>query len=131
MTKKQMLQNKVTLLEQSLMEADMVFSSMEKKLADMQSQFNKFKITDDKKYLEQNNELILQLVQERLNLGAHKYMQQVPVMPEDDITRDNFYEAIEEALDLCVYLTAFLLRLMKEKERLEVDKGKPKEKSKK
>ena len=52
-------------------------------------------------------------------------------MPEDDITRDNFYEAIEEALDLCVYLTAFLLRLMKEKERLEVDKGKSKEKSKK
>jgi len=129
MTKKQMLQNKVTHLEQALLEADMVFSSMEAKLADMQSKFNKFKITDDKRHLEQNNELIMNLIQERLNMGAHKYMQQVPVMPEDDITRDNFYEAIEEALDLCVYLTAFMLRLMKEKEKLESDRSKTKKES--
>ena len=129
MTKKQMLQNKVTHLEQALLEADMVFSSMEAKLADMQSKFNKFKITDDKRHLEQNNELIMNLIQERLNMGAHKYMQQVPVMPEDDITRDNFYEAIEEALDLCVYLTAFMLRLMKEKEKLESDKSKTEKES--
>ena len=129
MTKKQMLQNKVSHLEKALLEADMVFSSMEAKLADMQSKFNKFKITDDKRHLEQNNELIMQLIQERLNMGAHKYMQQVPVMPEDDITRDNFYEAIEEALDLCVYLTAFMLRLMKEKEKLESDRSKTKEES--
>jgi len=129
MTKKQMLQNKVTHLEQALLQADMVFSSMEAKLADMQSKFNKFKITDDKRHLEQNNELIMNLIQERLNMGAHKYMQQVPVMPEDDITRDNFYEAIEEALDLCVYLTAFMLRLMKEKEKLESDRSKTKEES--
>jgi len=129
MTKKQMLQNKVTHLEQALLQADMVFSSMEAKLADMQSKFNKFKITDDKRHLEQNNELIMNLIQERLNMGAHKYMQQVPVMPEDDITRDNFYEAIEEALDLCVYLTAFMLRLMKEKEKLESDRSKTKKES--
>ena len=129
MTKKQMLQNKVTHLEQALLQADMVFSSMEAKLADMQSKFNKFKITDDKRHLEQNNELIMNLIQERLNMGAHKYMQQVPVMPEDDITRDNFYEAIEEALDLCVYLTAFMLRLMKEKEKLESDKSKTEKES--
>ena len=129
MTKKQMLQNKVSHLEKALLEADMVFSSMEAKLADMQSKFNKFKITDDKRHLEQNNELIMQLIQERLNMGAHKYMQQVPVMPEDDITRDNFYEAIEEALDLCVYLTAFMLRLMKEKEKLESDRSKTKKES--
>ena len=56
-------------------------------------------------------------------------MQQVPVMPEDDFTRDNFYEAIEESLDLCVYLTAFLLRLMKEKEKLEVKNDKTKKDS--
>jgi len=124
-----MLQNKVTHLEQALLQADMVFSSMEAKLADMQSKFNKFKITDDKRHLEQNNELIMNLIQERLNMGAHKYMQQVPVMPEDDITRDNFYEAIEEALDLCVYLTAFMLRLMKEKEKLESDKSKTEKES--
>jgi len=129
MTKKQMLQIKVTHLEQALLQADMVFSSMEAKLADMQSKFNKFKITDDKRHLEQNNELIMNLIQERLNMGAHKYMQQVPVMPEDDITRDNFYEAIEEALDLCVYLTAFMLRLMKEKEKLESDRSKTKKES--
>ena len=33
-------------------------------------------------------------------------------MPKDDITRDNFYEAVEEALDLSVYLAAYMLRLM-------------------
>ena len=129
MNNKQILKNKVTHLEQALLQADMVFSSMEAKLADMQSKFNKFKITDDKRHLEQNNELIMNLIQERLNMGAHKYMQQVPVMPEDDITRDNFYEAIEEALDLCVYLTAFMLRLMKEKEKLESDRSKTKKES--
>ena len=40
-------------------------------------------------------------------------------MPKDDITRDNFYEAVQEALDLSVYLSAYMLRLMEEKERRE------------
>ena len=48
----------------------------------------------------------------------------MPILPQDDITRDNFYEAVEEALDLCVYLTAFMLRLMKEKENIEAERNK-------
>jgi hypothetical protein len=42
-------------------------------------------------------------------------------MPKDDITRDNFYEAVEESLDLSVYLAAYMLRLMEEKERREFE----------
>ena len=42
-------------------------------------------------------------------------------MPKDDITRDNFYEAVEEALDLSVYLSAYMLRLMEEREQREAE----------
>ena len=45
----------------------------------------------------------------------------MPILPQDDLTRDNFYEAVEEALDLSVYLAAFMLRLMNEKEEMEKD----------
>jgi hypothetical protein len=90
----------------------------------MQSQINKYKITKDQKHLVQNNDLIIELIQERLKLGAQRYHQNVPILPQDDITRDNFYEAVEEALDLCVYLTAFMLRLMKEKENIETERNK-------
>lgn len=131
MNNKEIMKNKIKHLENSLIEADFTFQAMDLKMKELQEQINKYKITDDKTHLIQNNELILELIQRRLDLGATKYLQQVPVMPEDDLTRDNFYEAIEESLDLCVYLTAFLLRLMKEKERLEVDRGSSKDKSKK
>jgi len=131
MNNKEIMKNKIKHLENSLIEADFTFQAMDLKMKELQEQINKYKITDDKTHLIQNNELILELIQKRLDLGATKYLQQVPVMPEDDLTRDNFYEAIEESLDLCVYLTAFLLRLMKEKERLEVDRGSSKDKSKK
>ena len=42
-------------------------------------------------------------------------------LPADDVNRDNFYEAVEEALDLSVYLAAYMLRLMEEKERREFE----------
>ena len=85
----------------------------------MQSKINKYKMTGDLSHLEQNNDLILDLIKERLKIGAKRYHQNVPILPSDDITRDNFYEAVEEALDLSVYLAAYMLRLMEEKERRE------------
>ena len=129
MNNKEIMKNKIKHLENALIEADFTFQAMELKMRELQEKINKYKITDDKTHLIQNNELILELIQKRLDLGATKYLQQVPVMPEDDFTRDNFYEAIEESLDLCVYLTAFLLRLMKEKEKLDVKNDKTKKDS--
>ena len=61
----------------------------------------------------------MELIQTRLDLGKETYHQNIPIMPKDDITRDNFYEAVQEALDLSVYLAAYMLRLMEEKERRE------------
>ena len=119
MNNKQILKNKVLHLEQALMEADFAMRAMAQRVDEMQSKINKYKITNDPKILEQNNDLILDLIKERLRVGAKTYHQNVPIMPRDDITRDNFYEAVEEALDLSVYLSAYMLRLMEEKERRE------------
>tara|TARA_B100001939_G_scaffold258798_1_gene225708 strand:+ start:65 stop:460 length:396 start_codon:yes stop_codon:yes gene_type:complete len=124
MTSKELMRNKIAHLEQLLMESGFAYKEMERKLDEMQSQINKYKITKDQKHLIQNNDLIIELIQERLKLGAQRYHQNVPILPKDDITRDNFYEAVEEALDLCVYLTAFMLRLMKEKENIEAERNK-------
>lgn len=129
MTNKEMMRNKIAHLEQLLMESGFAYKEMERKLDEMQSQINKYKITKDQKHLVQNNDLIIELIQERLKLGAQRYHQNVPILPQDDITRDNFYEAVEEALDLCVYLTAFMLRLMKEKENIEAERNKNKKES--
>ena len=122
MNNKQILKNKLVHLEQALMEADFAMRAMAQRVDEMQSKINKYKITNDPKILEQNNDLILNLIKitaERLKVGAKTYHQNVPIMPRDDITRDNFYEAVEEALDLSVYLSAYMLRLMEEKERRE------------
>ena len=113
------MQNKITHLEQALMEADFGMRSMAMRIDEMQSKINKYKMTDDLSHLQQNNDLILDLIKERLRVGAKTYHQNVPILPKDDITRDNFYEAVEEALDLSVYLSAYMLRLMEEKERRE------------
>tara|TARA_R100001463_G_scaffold99066_1_gene153538 strand:- start:147 stop:551 length:405 start_codon:yes stop_codon:yes gene_type:complete len=132
MNQKQIMKNKVKHLENALLEADFIYKAKEIQCQQLQEKINKYKETEDKTDLTQNNELIMDLIQKRLDVGAGRYLQHVPIMPEDDMTRDNFYEAIEEALDLCVYTTAFMLRLMKEKEKLEselVDKTKSKEKS--
>ena len=113
------MQNKITHLEQALMEADFGMRAMAMRIDEMQSKINKYKMTDDLSHLQQNNDLILDLIKERLRVGAKTYHQNVPILPRDDITRDNFYEAVEEALDLSVYLSAYMLRLMEEKERRE------------
>ena len=121
MNNKQILKNKVTYLEQTLLEAEFAMQQMAGRIDEMQSKINKYKITDDPKHLVQNNDLILELIKKRLEVGAEQYHQNVPIMPKDDITRDNFYEAVEEALDLSVYLSAYMLRLMEEKERREFE----------
>ena len=121
MTNKEMMRNKIMHLEQALMEADFGMRAMAARIDEMQSKINSYKITDDKSHLIQNNDLIIDLIKERLDVGAKRYHQNVPILPKDDITRDNFYEAVEEALDLSVYLAAFMLRLMNEKEEMEKD----------
>lgn len=54
-----------------------------------------------------NNQKILKLIKQRLEDGAKKYGEQVPI----DGSRDNLKESIEELLDLCVYLSAVALEL--------------------
>ncbi len=54
-----------------------------------------------------NNDKILKLIKQRLEDGAKKYGEQVPI----DGSRDNLKESIEELLDLCVYLSAVALEL--------------------
>ena len=54
-----------------------------------------------------NNDKILNLIKERLDKGAKKYGEQVPI----NGSRDNLKESIEEMLDLCVYLAAVSLEL--------------------
>tara|TARA_R100001530_G_scaffold119373_1_gene86564 strand:+ start:90 stop:572 length:483 start_codon:yes stop_codon:yes gene_type:complete len=121
MTKKQIMQSKITHLEQALMEADFAIRAMAGRVDEMQSKINKYKMTDDLSHLTQNNDLIIDLIKERLKVGAKRYHQNVPILPSDDLTRDNFYEAVEEALDLSVYLGAYMLRLMEEKEKREYE----------
>ena len=65
--------------------------------------------------------MVLDLIKLRLDKGARDYHRQIPIIPADDVNRDNFYEAVEEALDLSVYLAAYMLRLMEEKERREFE----------
>jgi len=54
-----------------------------------------------------NNKRILELIKNRLEVGAKSYGEQVPI----DGSRDNLWEAVEEALDNIVYLAATLLEL--------------------
>ncbi len=121
MNNKQILKNKLSYLEKALLEADFSMNQMILRIDEMQSKIDKHKESGDPKDLEQNNDLIIQLIKKRLDVGAKQYHQNVPIMPRDDITRDNFYEAVEEALDLSVYLSAYMLRLMEEKEQREFE----------
>jgi hypothetical protein len=58
------------------------------------------------------NELIINKVQERLDLGQKKYGQDVPLKDN----RDYHQETIEELLDGIVYLTARLIQLERKEE---------------
>ena len=54
-----------------------------------------------------NNDKIISLLKEKINEGAKKYGEQVPI----DGSRDNLKDAIDELLDLCIYLSAVALEL--------------------
>ena len=121
MTNKEIMKNKVQHLEQALLEAGFTMNRMQEAVDKLQTRIDEYKKSGDKKGLEQNNDLIIKLIQKRLEVGKQTYHQNVPIMPRDDITRDNFYEAVEEALDLSVYLSAYMLRLMEEREKREAE----------
>ena len=65
-----------------------------------------------------NNDKILKMIAERLEIGAIKYQKQVPINGD----RNNLKEALEEVLDLSVYVSAVLLELMEEYEIPDEDK---------
>ncbi len=59
------------------------------------------------------NESILDLLSERLHYGAIEHGEEVPL----DGTRDHLQDAIEEALDMIVYLAAMLIELQNKTKR--------------
>lgn len=121
MTSKEIMRNKVQHLEQALLQSSFTMNKMEEQINTLQSQINDFKKSGNKDSLIQNNDRIIDLIKKRLDVGKETYHQNVPIMPKDDLTRDNFYEAVEEALDLSVYLSAYMLRLMEEREQREAE----------
>ena len=56
------------------------------------------------------NMKVLKLINERLELGQRKYKGSIPIKGEGG--RDNLKESLEEALDMCVYLSATILELI-------------------
>ena len=55
------------------------------------------------------NARVLALLKERVELGQKKYGQDIPVNGENG--RNNLKESIEEATDMCIYLSATLIEL--------------------
>ena len=56
------------------------------------------------------NTKVLSMINKRMEIGQKKYKGTIPIKSEGG--RDNLKEAIEEVLDLSVYLSATLLELM-------------------
>jgi|TARA_R100001463_G_scaffold35853_2_gene77763 hypothetical protein len=56
-----------------------------------------------------NNEKIVKLIEKRLERGAKDYGAEVPF----DDTRDHLQDALEEALDMAVYLTAKIIEIQR------------------
>ena len=121
MNNKQILKRKVVYLETSLMESESVIQGLLTEVEKLQKVIESYKDSGDQKDLEQNNDMVIDLIKLRLDKGARDYHRQIPITPAEDVNRDNFYEAVEEALDLSVYLAAYMLRLMEEKERREFE----------
>ena len=121
MNNKQILKKKVVYLESSLMESESVIQGLLTEIEKLQKVIESYKESEDPKDLEQNNDMVLDLIKLRLDKGARDYHRQIPITPAEDLNRDNFYEAVEEALDLSVYLAAYMLMLMEEKERREFE----------
>lgn len=121
MNNKQILKKKVVYLESSLMESESVIQGLLTEIEKLQKVIESYRESKDPKDLEQNNDMVIDLIKLRLDKGARDYHRQIPITPAEDLNRDNFYEAVEEALDLSVYLAAYMLRLMEEKERREFE----------
>ena len=60
------------------------------------------------------NTKVLRLINARLELGQKKYKGSIPIKGEGG--RDNLKESLEEALDMCVYLSATILQLIEERD---------------
>jgi len=71
---------------------------------------------------EGTNEQIIDLIKQRLAKGQDEYGMEVPIQRERGLS--NIEEAIDEILDLVVYLTAYLLEIKQDKvlKRIDVDK---------
>ena len=68
-----------------------------------------------------NNTKILFMIQERLNNGAKQYGEFVPI----DGSRDNLKEALDEILDLTVYLASVILELHEKYKKFEKEDNPP------
>ncbi len=60
------------------------------------------------------NEQIIKKIEERMDAGARKYGETIDI--KDD--RDFLEEAVEEALDGCVYLAAKLIQIQNKTKKL-------------
>ena len=73
-----------------------------------------------------NNIKVMALIKARLDIGAKSYGNEIPLAGEEG--RDNLKEALDEALDLAVYLSATILELMDKRDtpnnRMTLDEGK-------
>jgi len=56
------------------------------------------------------NVKVLRLINARMEIGQKKYKGSIPIKGEGG--RDNLQESLEEALDMCVYLSATILELI-------------------
>jgi|TARA_R100000234_G_C4998137_1_gene178980 hypothetical protein len=61
----------------------------------------------------ENNKRILKLIEKRLEVGAKEHGAQVPL----NGTRDHLQDAIEEALDMIVYLAAMLIEIKRKESK--------------
>jgi hypothetical protein len=65
--------------------------------------------------LQENEHKVMSLINERLELGRNRYGGDIPINGEKN--RDNLKEAIEEALDLSIYLASILIEKQSHLER--------------
>lgn len=61
------------------------------------------------------NELIVEHIKKRLDVGQERYNGNVPLTGTKG--RDNLYESLEEALDLAIYLAAEIVSIMYKRDK--------------
>tara|TARA_R110000868_G_scaffold65399_7_gene195695 strand:- start:28875 stop:29180 length:306 start_codon:yes stop_codon:yes gene_type:complete len=70
--------------------------------------------------MKSNNKQIVELIEKRLKRGARDYGAEVPF----DDTRDHLQDALEEALDMAVYLTAKIIEIQRRESKWLIAKRK-------